>query len=196
MLECPVCLEVVTPPIQQCDNGHVTCAKCIKPWDGCSLCRQPFLKSKPTCLNNLLEVLPRFCKYKDNGCEQVLLSKSKDNHEWFCGFREIVCRECSYRHKKRCLIQVREAYAHYEQNHVIGVPSYDEVLNDCVVFGVDISKDFSVHSGLLIDGRLFYVSMYNNTKDDHVKVTYEEFATDKVKATYSLMIELKGNGYL
>ena len=27
-LECPVCMEIARPPIYQCEEGHIICAKC------------------------------------------------------------------------------------------------------------------------------------------------------------------------
>jgi hypothetical protein len=40
--ECPVCFDPVTPPIHQCNNGHILCNRCInrRPrMDNCPICR-------------------------------------------------------------------------------------------------------------------------------------------------------------
>lgn len=48
-LSCPVCLEQLTSPVVQCNNGHNTCSKCIKlNCRECPLCRARFFTSSLT----------------------------------------------------------------------------------------------------------------------------------------------------
>lgn len=98
-LECPVCLEVLKASVSACRNVHVTCSSCRSKLTKCSLCQQPFMQEKPTFVNSLLEVLPRGCRYADDGCKQVFVSRGE--HEDFCEFRAISCRArgCSERVK-------------------------------------------------------------------------------------------------
>lgn len=42
LFECPVCFEIVLPPIMQCQVGHLVCASC-----------RPKLSCCPTCRGNL-----------------------------------------------------------------------------------------------------------------------------------------------
>lgn len=41
LLECPVCLESVQPPVWQCCHGHLLCSGCRARSDRCPLCRVP-----------------------------------------------------------------------------------------------------------------------------------------------------------
>ena len=41
LLECPVCLESVQPPVWQCCHGHLLCSGCRTRSDRCPLCRVP-----------------------------------------------------------------------------------------------------------------------------------------------------------
>ncbi|CAH1153694.1 unnamed protein product [Phaedon cochleariae] len=38
-LECPVCLDTITPPTYQCDNGHLICIRCRSKSERCPVCR-------------------------------------------------------------------------------------------------------------------------------------------------------------
>ncbi|XP_055848886.1 uncharacterized protein LOC129913923 isoform X2 [Episyrphus balteatus] len=42
IIECPVCLETIAPPILQCQNGHILCVKCRILSHICPVCRQHF----------------------------------------------------------------------------------------------------------------------------------------------------------
>lgn len=41
LLECPVCLESVSPPAWQCCHGHLLCSGCRSRSDRCPMCRVP-----------------------------------------------------------------------------------------------------------------------------------------------------------
>ncbi|XP_023309876.1 uncharacterized protein LOC108916208 [Anoplophora glabripennis] len=38
-LECPVCLDTISPPTYQCDNGHLICIRCRTRSERCPVCR-------------------------------------------------------------------------------------------------------------------------------------------------------------
>lgn len=38
-LECPICLNTVSPPSCQCVNGHLFCVKCHAKSEKCPICR-------------------------------------------------------------------------------------------------------------------------------------------------------------
>lgn len=88
-LSCPVCLEQLTPPVVQCNNGHNTCFKCIKiNCRECSLCRAPFLTTPNRVLERILHLLPQPCLYAGAGCPD----RVSDSHQaHFCVFRPIKC---------------------------------------------------------------------------------------------------------
>ena len=39
LLECPVCLDHITPPIKQCIKGHLMCSDCFPRLHHCPTCR-------------------------------------------------------------------------------------------------------------------------------------------------------------
>ncbi|KAF5274538.1 hypothetical protein FQA39_LY07150 [Lamprigera yunnana] len=39
VLECPVCLDTMAPPIHQCENGHLVCLRCRTRTERCPVCR-------------------------------------------------------------------------------------------------------------------------------------------------------------
>ncbi|XP_031335594.1 uncharacterized protein LOC116165359 isoform X2 [Photinus pyralis] len=38
-MECPVCLDTISPPAHQCENGHLVCFKCRTKTERCPVCR-------------------------------------------------------------------------------------------------------------------------------------------------------------
>ncbi|PSN30707.1 hypothetical protein C0J52_25399 [Blattella germanica] len=69
LLECPVCMEYMGPPIHQCRRGHLVCSSC-----------KPKLPSCPTCRS-------RFTESRNLAMEKV----SIDEHEANCVFRSFRC---------------------------------------------------------------------------------------------------------
>ncbi|XP_026676837.1 uncharacterized protein LOC103505800 [Diaphorina citri] len=49
LLECPVCLENISPPVTQCYNGHLICSHCRSRSEKCPICRVT-LGNKGRCL--------------------------------------------------------------------------------------------------------------------------------------------------
>ncbi|XP_053673809.1 uncharacterized protein LOC128724066 [Anopheles nili] len=41
-LECPVCFDTIPPPVFQCQNGHLVCARCRVRADRCAICRERY----------------------------------------------------------------------------------------------------------------------------------------------------------
>ena len=39
LLECPVCLDHITPPVKQCVKGHLVCSDCFPRLPHCPTCR-------------------------------------------------------------------------------------------------------------------------------------------------------------
>lgn len=90
LLKCPVCYDKLTPPVQTCVNGHVTCQRCKDPLPHCPTCRGNFI-FKNTFVDTLLDVLPVPCLFELNGCEKVMNSCEKNAHESICNYRLVKC---------------------------------------------------------------------------------------------------------
>lgn len=46
LLECPICFEYSTPPINQCLQGHIICSNCRQRVSTCPTCRNMFQESR------------------------------------------------------------------------------------------------------------------------------------------------------
>uniref|UniRef100_G3MSE8 E3 ubiquitin-protein ligase n=1 Tax=Amblyomma maculatum TaxID=34609 RepID=G3MSE8_AMBMU len=91
LLNCPVCSELVRPPIHQCPNGHLLCASCRAGLDRCLTCREPMGNIRNLKLEKLAEKVPMRCKYKDSGCRLKLTFADLSWHEDACEFRPVPC---------------------------------------------------------------------------------------------------------
>ncbi|XP_021913702.1 E3 ubiquitin-protein ligase sina-like [Zootermopsis nevadensis] len=57
VLECPVCLEYMVPPITMCASGHSVCQACKPRLHGCPTCRRPLLGIRNFALESLASSL-------------------------------------------------------------------------------------------------------------------------------------------
>ena len=96
---CYVCLDLVSPPILQCPNGHLFCQSCRKKLSPsiCPACRESLpirdihnrgLEQMATSLGLLFA-----CKNQTNGCSVTTLMKDKATHEKACEFQPLKCIE-------------------------------------------------------------------------------------------------------
>ncbi len=54
LFECPVCFDIITPPIGQCSNGHIVCNQCRDGIVHCPLCRQVMIGTiRALCMEKL-----------------------------------------------------------------------------------------------------------------------------------------------
>ncbi|KAD3336825.1 hypothetical protein E3N88_32344 [Mikania micrantha] len=92
LLECPVCLNAMYPPIHQCSNGHTLCSGC-KPrvHNRCPTCRHELGNIRCLALEKVAASLELPCKYKSYGCVGIYPYYSKLKHESQCVFRPYNC---------------------------------------------------------------------------------------------------------
>jgi E3 ubiquitin-protein ligase SIAH1 len=90
-LECPVCMEYMTPPITMCKSGHNICSSCRPKLKSCPTCRQLFLNVRNKALENL-SLLAKFpCPYKSYGCQLVFAQEQIIEHKVLCPYRSYSC---------------------------------------------------------------------------------------------------------
>ncbi|KAK7868540.1 hypothetical protein R5R35_004822 [Gryllus longicercus] len=98
LLECPVCMEHMFPPIEQCVNGHSVCARCRLCVSECPECKGRFAGTRCRRLEAICEVLlPRPCRHSTLGCRERLFADALPQHEAACGFRPSRCALCKQR---------------------------------------------------------------------------------------------------
>ncbi|KAK4834609.1 hypothetical protein QYF36_025508 [Acer negundo] len=100
LLECPVCANLMYPPIHQCPNGHTLCSNCKnRVRNCCPTCRHDLGNIRCLALEKVAESLELPCRYQNLGCHDVFPYYSKLKHEQHCRFRPYNCpyagSECS-----------------------------------------------------------------------------------------------------
>ncbi|CAF2123670.1 unnamed protein product [Brassica rapa] len=100
LLECPVCTNLMYPPINQCPNGHTLCSSCKQQVQNtCPTCRYELGNIRCLALEKVAESLEVSCRYQSLGCHDIFPYYSKVKHEQHCRFRSYDCpyagSECS-----------------------------------------------------------------------------------------------------
>jgi E3 ubiquitin-protein ligase SIAH1 len=90
-LECPVCMLYMTPPIPLCVNGHSICNACRQKVDQCPTCRQQFLNSGCSILENIIQKIKYSCQYYKEGCKYESAVNDIALHEARCPHRPFRC---------------------------------------------------------------------------------------------------------
>ncbi|KAL3616343.1 E3 ubiquitin-protein ligase sinat2 [Castilleja foliolosa] len=91
LLECPVCMNVMYPPIHQCPNGHTLCSKCKSKVRCCPICRRQLGNIRCLALERVAETLEMPCKYQNLGCRDIFPYNNRLSHEQNCLFRPYCC---------------------------------------------------------------------------------------------------------
>ena len=53
-MECPVCLDHITPPIKQCVKGHLVCIDCFPRLHHCPTCRSAMCDERNLAMEQVL----------------------------------------------------------------------------------------------------------------------------------------------
>ncbi|XP_063230332.1 uncharacterized protein LOC134535215 [Bacillus rossius redtenbacheri] len=104
ILECPVCLEYVGPPIYQCRRGHIVCGLCKPKLMYCPTCRSGFSEYRNLVAEMFAERLDYPCKNAHLGCDSTFTLKEKEDHEANCAFRFYKCILCPWKGLHRELL--------------------------------------------------------------------------------------------
>ncbi|XP_037039444.1 uncharacterized protein LOC119076660 [Bradysia coprophila] len=102
VLSCPICEEIMTPPIHQCSSGHSICKECRFKLTHCGLCRGVFTNARNYGLETLVGVVKFKCPNSELGCNETALYDDIKKHENAgCRFRPIVCHLCQQDHDEK-----------------------------------------------------------------------------------------------
>ena len=91
MLECPVCIEHMRPPIRMCVNGHNICDICRPKLFDCPTCRKRFLSTRNLALERLTQDVKYPCTYRKFGCKEVFARDKLGKHAVNCRYRQVKC---------------------------------------------------------------------------------------------------------
>ncbi|KAL2457531.1 E3 ubiquitin-protein ligase [Forsythia ovata] len=114
VLDCPICLEPLTLPVFQCENGHIACAPCCtKMLNRCGSCCLPIGYNRCRAIEKVVESVKISCRNADYGCKETIRYSKKLDHENACIYVPCSCPylACDYVDSSECM------YTHFELNH-------------------------------------------------------------------------------
>ncbi|KAA8530632.1 hypothetical protein F0562_005434 [Nyssa sinensis] len=92
VLDCPICLEALSIPVFQCENGHIACSCCCtKLLNKCPSCSWPIGYNRCRAIENVLESVKVRCSNMKYGCKERLSYSKKLGHEKTCMYAPCSC---------------------------------------------------------------------------------------------------------
>jgi E3 ubiquitin-protein ligase SIAH1 len=91
LLECPVCLTTMKPPMYQCRSGHSVCGECKERVKHCPTCRGAFIDTRNRIAEELANKVRYPCKNTFHGCNEKAYLKDMEKHESVCPHRMYHC---------------------------------------------------------------------------------------------------------
>ncbi|PIN14753.1 Zn finger protein [Handroanthus impetiginosus] len=136
VLDCPVCLLPLGPPVYQCENGHIACSSCcIKMGNQCGTCSWPIGYNRCRAIEKVLESARISCQNRPHGCMESLNYSRKLDHEKTCNYTPCSCPhlDCNY------VGSTKSLYAHFASQHS---RSSKEFRYNCVIpLSLDSNQD-------------------------------------------------------
>jgi E3 ubiquitin-protein ligase SIAH1 len=179
VLECPVCMEYMVPPISLCESGHNICDRCKPQLPVCPTCRKPFLaNTRNIALESLADGVDYPCR--NEGCFEIYPLHIIAQHEVVCPHRPY---ECPMAQGSHCVWKgplslmnkhVMEVHRRYVR---LGAES-TSVLNDVsktpgyslVIFAFE---QVFLQRSRLHDGKFYSAVQYIGPKENASKYRYE-----------------------
>ncbi|XP_044751694.1 uncharacterized protein LOC123311687 [Coccinella septempunctata] len=90
-LECPICYELMKPPIFICEKGHNICEVCCNKVDRCPVCRKNLLGGRNFTLETLASKVNYPCVNRHLGCTYIAMLPQIEDHQRDCSY---VARKC------------------------------------------------------------------------------------------------------
>ncbi|KFK35021.1 hypothetical protein AALP_AA5G223900 [Arabis alpina] len=140
-LHCPICVEVLTIPIFQCDNGHLACSSCCpKLRNKCASCALPIGHSRCRAMETVLESVFVPCLNSSLGCTKNISYGNEVAHDEECEFAICLCpvKGCNYPD------MYKEIYNHYNRNHS------QRSRRETICCGIPFSAKMSISDKILI----------------------------------------------
>ncbi|PSN29516.1 hypothetical protein C0J52_28253 [Blattella germanica] len=113
-IECPICLQYMTPPIKQCSNGHNICKDCRHKIDICPVCRENLADIRNLTAESMSRLITHPCVNKKFGCTGHFLLDFKEKHEIKCLFKQIGC-PIQFCKKEGSRLEIQE---HFKNDHL------------------------------------------------------------------------------
>eukprot|EP00938_MAST-03A_sp_MAST-3A-sp1_P005758 g5758.t1 len=123
LLECPICLDTMGPPIFQCREGHLICSPCREKIDKCPTCRIPLDNIRNRALENMVAKMVMPCPNRIYGCTMTPRFEDMARHQEVCQYRMYHCP----RSRSSCTWQgpLSQVANHLKEKHNMAF-SYDD----------------------------------------------------------------------
>ncbi|XP_076958033.1 putative E3 ubiquitin-protein ligase SINA-like 6 [Bidens hawaiensis] len=136
VLDCPICLDPLSAPVFQCENGHIACSSCCKKVKRkCPCCCMPigynrcravekvvesFTKTNIIRDLNLSNVTKVSCKNARYGCRRILTYSKQAQHEQMCKHAACFCPypSCPFSGSSKNM------YLHFGMQHVVSTTRF------------------------------------------------------------------------
>ncbi|XP_026279356.2 uncharacterized protein LOC113207164 [Frankliniella occidentalis] len=182
MLECPVCVDTMQPPVRQCINGHCVCNSCRGRVTSCPLCRGPLSFSTHDALDHLAQTLTLPCVHRSLGCARRVKVTERESHLLECAFNCGPCplQPCAWRGP------FQAARAHCLETH----PSRARVvaLDSKVSFSLEVLDGDPVKSslrfedvGLFVGAETFVVEVHADELPGRVAVLARQLSAGRLR---------------
>ncbi|GER49046.1 E3 ubiquitin-protein ligase [Striga asiatica] len=114
VLDCPICLKPLYPPVYQCENGHVMCEICCdKMKRKCPTCGWPIGHNRCRAVEKILDSIKISCPNAWLGCPETITLSKRLEHTKTCGFLACLCPmpDCTY------MGSANSVYSHFSEKH-------------------------------------------------------------------------------
>ncbi|KAF2362309.1 Seven-in-absentia protein TRAF-like domain [Trinorchestia longiramus] len=89
---CPICGQLMSPPLPQCRKGHLVCSECkLRTKNACPICKQRYAEGFNLMMGQVYQLLKLPCRFSSHGCVRLLLQREKAAHEADCSYRPVSC---------------------------------------------------------------------------------------------------------
>ncbi|XP_050442333.1 probable E3 ubiquitin-protein ligase sinah [Adelges cooleyi] len=185
LFKCPVCLGHITPPIQQCFNGHIICQSCNLMCRFCPICTSRFIAKRNLCMEKVSYLLKYPCKNSQTGCTEKMLIAQKVLHEQDCEFQYYSCffDNCSWEGKYSD-IHIHMTYEHcrsslFGEEQALEIPTTWNTNGLCKKWFLTTHYE---HFGILVNGspnemnvQVYYIGNLTKAKTFYFTIKLSNF---------------------
>ncbi|CAH0549431.1 unnamed protein product [Brassicogethes aeneus] len=172
LLECPICMSVMRPPIYQCNRGHSICNKCRENVKACPTCREALSNVRNYGLETFTSKLKYPCKFKKSGCKVTGVEDEIKKHEESCMVNKHKCPICPE------FVNTNDISKHVEDKHIECILKNQRYM---------IQKYSKCHGYMVYDSRLFRISYH--TEDSYVYFAAELICPNEEPSEYFYKVD-------
>ncbi|XP_076911530.1 putative E3 ubiquitin-protein ligase SINA-like 6 [Bidens hawaiensis] len=121
VLDCPICLDPLSAPVFQCENGHIACSSCCKKVKRkCPCCCMPIGYNRCRAVEKVVESVKVSCKNARYGCRRILTYNKQPQHEQMCKHATCFCPHpsCPFSGSSKNM------YLHFGMQHAVSTTRF------------------------------------------------------------------------